>query len=176
MGLFGDISAFGLEQKKKRHEDFKKLLPVFSTWNNIEKNLSPDEKKREKNFFAHTFFMGIVFFAITSVTPYLQREDYDFWPVVETSFFKADVLMASEGFFGKSSVPTVGDIDRSEMSEVLNYEVSAGDTLHIIASRYGIRVLTLLENNSIPNQNKLKTGMKLILEQRHYKKLSRQSN
>jgi murein DD-endopeptidase MepM/ murein hydrolase activator NlpD len=162
MGLFGDISAFGAEQKRKRHEDFKKLLPLFNTWSTIEKNLSPEEKKREQTFFSNVFIWAILLFIVSSVTPYLQREDVDFWPRGDMPlYFSDDVLMAEEGFFGKSSIPTVGDIDPTEMTDVITYEVSTGDSLSLIALRFGIRVSTILANNTIPNQNSLKTGMEL---------------
>jgi murein DD-endopeptidase MepM/ murein hydrolase activator NlpD len=162
MGIFGDLSAFGAEQKRKRHQDLQKLIPIFSTWNTIEKNLSPEEKKTEKKFIFLSCFVGLGLFIVASITPHFQRQDVDFWPKGETDmFFSDDFVMAEEGFFGKSSIPSIGEVDRTELSEIITYEVQAGESLSVIASKFGIRVRTILDNNQVPNQNQLTTGMEL---------------
>lgn len=160
MGLFGDLSAFGQAQKKRRHEDLEAMIPHLKTWKRIEGTLSPQEKKTENAFLFFSFFWGTLLFLMFSTFPYLQRENYDFWPRGQIeNFSSGDFLMAEDGFFGKSSIPIVGEIQRDQLSEVLNYEVQAGESLSLISSKFGIRVRTLLDNNDIPNQNALKTGM-----------------
>lgn len=162
MGIFADISAFTADQRKKRNDEIDQFFPILAKWKNIEKDLSPEEKSVEKSFFLNSFALGILLFIVASVIPHLQREDVDFWPKGETeAYYSTDYLTAEVGFFGKSSIPTVGDIERENMSDVLSYEVQPGESLFLIASKFGISVKTLKENNSIENENQLKTGKKL---------------
>ncbi len=62
---------------------------------------------------------------------------------------------------GVPSIPTVGDISRDAMSDVISYEVQSGDSLSLISKKFGITINTILENNTISNENQLSTGMKL---------------
>lgn len=131
----------------------------YNTWEKIESELSPEEKKTEKKFFTSCLILGSVFFVSASSASYLEYQDLDFWPKAEVSFEDhSDFMLAEEGFLGKTSIPTIGDIDRSEVSRVITYEVQPGDSLDIIASKFGIRVKTLIENNDIPKPELLKTG------------------
>ena len=164
MGIFEDISAFTADQRKKRNDNIDHIFSVLKKWKNIEKELSPEEKLVEKSFFLSTFVFVIILFLVASIVPHLQREDVDFWPKGdEETYYSTDYLTAEVGFFGKSSVPTVGDINRENMADVISYEVASGESLFLIAQKFGITVKTLLENNKISNQNQLKTGMKLVI-------------
>jgi len=159
MGIFADISAFTADQRKKRNDDIDRFFPILKKWKNIEKELSPDEKEVEKVFFMNTFIFGLILFLVASISPHLSGEDSDFWPKGgDNIYYTSDYLTAEVGFFGKSSIPTIGDIERSDMSDVITYEVQPGESTFLIAKKFGISVKTLLENNDIPNQNNLKTG------------------
>lgn len=164
MGIFADISAFTADQRKKRNDEIDQFFPILKKWKGIEKNLSPEEKSVEKSFFLNTFALAVVLFMVSSITPHLQREDVDFWPKGdEDVYYATDYLTAEVGFFGKSSIPTVGDIERETMADVISYEVQPGESLSLIAGKFGISVKTITENNDIPNSNQLKTGSKIVI-------------
>lgn len=131
----------------------------LKTWSSLEKNLSPEERKTEKQFFISTIVLGSLFFVSASSATYLEYQDLDFWPKAEeTMDISEDILLAEEGFFGKASIPTVGDVDRSEISTVTTYEIQPGDSLDLIAAKFGIRVRTLTDNNEINDPDSLTTG------------------
>ena len=69
---------------------------------------------------------------MVSVSPFFQRTDTNFWPRGEIeNFFSDDFILAEEGFFGKSSTPTVGEIDRSDVSDVLEYIVQSDGSIYL---------------------------------------------
>lgn len=128
-------------------------------WSTIESELSPEERTTEKKFFISIFIIGSFFFVSASSATYLEYEDVDFWPTTDVLFeVNDDFLLAEDGFFGKTSIPTIGDVDRSEIANVVSYEIQSGDTVDLIASKFGITEKTLKENNSIADPSALKTG------------------
>lgn len=143
---------------------FYKNFDYFKKWSDIEKELSKEEKKTEKKFFLSVFFIGIFVFTSVSAENYLEYTDLEFWPKSEVVFEESeDFLLAEDGYFGKTSIPTIGDIDRSTVSRILTYEVQPGDTLDLIASKYGISKRTILDNNEIKDPNSLVTGFGIMI-------------
>lgn len=147
------------------HQFLSKHFAHYNTWEKIESELSPEEKKTERNFFLSSFVIGSICFVSASSASYLEYQDLDFWPQAEVSFeTEEEFILAEEGFLGKTSIPTiVEEIDRSEVARVTEYRVQPGDSLDLIASKYGIRVKTLLQNNTIPNPELLKTDQVLTI-------------
>jgi murein DD-endopeptidase MepM/ murein hydrolase activator NlpD len=143
---------------------FYKNFDYFKKWSNIEKDLSKEEKVTEKNFFLSVFIIGMFVFTSVSAENYLEYRDLEFWPKSEVVFEESeDFLLAEDGYFGKTSIPTIGDIDRSTVSRIITYEVQPGDTLDLISSKYGISKRTILDNNEVKDPNSLVTGFGLMI-------------
>lgn len=145
---------------------FKKnsISSIFSFWRNIEKKLSPEEKKIESFFLLKIFLLGTTLFFSATASVYLQEQDSDFWPEPQNELIISDdYSLAEEGFFGKASIPTISDVDRSGISDSISYTVQPGDSLIVIASKFGIRTRTILDANDIENQNRLQVGTKLTI-------------
>lgn len=169
---FMKIPSFTVLKKKSidpiisfLHQFLSKHFAHYNTWAKIESELSPEEKRTEQKFFLSSFIIGSVCFVSASSASYLEYQDLEFWPQAEISFeTEEEFILAEEGFLGKTSIPTITEeIDRSEVARVIEYRIQAGDSLDLIASKYGIRVKTLLQNNDISNPELLKTDQVLTI-------------
>ncbi len=69
-------------------------------------------------------------------------------------------MMTEDGFLLKPAINTEQG-DRSTANEIFAYEIEPGDTLSSIASRFGIKKETLIWENNLWNENRLKTGKTL---------------
>lgn len=132
----------------------------FKKWASMEKDLTPEERSIKKSFFFSSFILGGVMFFMTSVSSALEKEDVDFWPRSELEEYDTkSAFLAEEGFFAKANTPTYSAIDRSTVASVVKYEVQSGDTLEMIANRFGITSATILNNNAVSNPASLESGL-----------------
>lgn len=131
-------------------------------WAIMEKDLTPEERSVKRSFFMSAFLIGGVMFCMTSVSSALEKEDVDFWPKTELADYEGQTIaLAEEGFFAKTNLPTYSSIDRSNVASITTYEVQSGDTIEMIAQRFGVSAKTIINNNTIPNTASLETGLKL---------------
>jgi murein DD-endopeptidase MepM/ murein hydrolase activator NlpD len=75
---------------------------------------------------------------------------------------QTDSLLAisEEGFFMKGSLENSGE-SRAGVNGILEYTVEPGDSVSMIAHRFGISSQTILAANNLPNANHLKVGQTL---------------
>lgn len=107
---------------------------------------------------------SVSFLLFYSLLPsYSSYANYDEGFLYASSNYEAsDFTMAEDGFLLKPSIMTEKS-DRTQFTNAITYDVQPGDTLSEIASQFEIKTSTILENNTIPNPNSLKTGMSLTI-------------
>lgn len=69
-------------------------------------------------------------------------------------------IMTEDGFLLKPAINSEQG-DRSTASEIFAYDIESGDTLSSIATRFGIKKETLIWENNLWNENRLRSGMTL---------------
>jgi len=112
--------------------------------------------------------ISAVFFIFSSIGPMYNLtegnfgyEELDFIDFMgqETDSILADI-MTEDGFLLKPALNS-SEGDRSTANEIFAYEVEPGDTLSSLAQRFGIKKETLIMENNLWNENRLRTGMML---------------
>lgn len=80
---------------------------------------------------------------------------------IDSPEFSLDMLaMTEDGFLIKSSGQTSA-VDRSNLADITNYIVEAGDSLSGIAHQFGVSMDTIVWENGITNPHNLKVGSAL---------------
>lgn len=116
------------------------------------------------------FILFLTFFVQEKgITPFVPQEKYPTF-LKGVSEIEYNVGDFSEIVFVKPDIPPfqilngkLAEKEEIQRKEVLEYEISAGETISSIAEKFGISVETIVwANNLAPNQ-KLKNGEKLII-------------
>ncbi len=82
---------------------------------------------------------------------------------MESYSMPSDILVADEyGYLVKIN-PQTDDSNRVGMTDYAVHTVESGETLSLIASRYGVNVDTIMWENGIGNANSIKSGQKLMV-------------
>ena len=176
-----NFKALRARHKKLKQNKFTKRNYWLSLLFGKKKiKLSSDQKKRSFNnvdltktfhlstsrFATKVSLFSVVFLLISSLFPsYAFSSPYDHsYSAVDNPYeYETNNLVTlQEGFLTKPSIITE-ESDRSQYSETISYEVQFGDTLSEIASRFNLKVNTILNNNSISNPNKLRKGTILTI-------------
>lgn len=119
----------------------------------------------EKNFFLRVVISGFALFVFSFVVPTFFATEAEFWLPPEVSaetLEEKTIALAEEGFLIKPEISTEKS-NREYISEVIEIEVQAGDTISGLAQKYGISAATIIQNNDLINPNRLKKGQKLTI-------------
>ncbi len=76
--------------------------------------------------------------------------------------FGGDILIDEEGYLVKAN-PQTDQSSRIGLTDFAVHTVESGETLSVIAERYGISTETIMWENNIVNANSLRTGQKLLI-------------
>lgn len=122
-----------------------------------------ENKKTLKRFFTRVCILS----GILLVSYFASSQFVSAYPdnAEDTSFQAFDTsetyVLQETGFVLKPSAQTV-ETDRSHISEVIPYTIEAGDTISGIASRFGVKTQTIMENNEgLSSWSVLKVGKTL---------------
>ncbi len=74
-----------------------------------------------------------------------------------------DVLVSDEDGYLVKMNPLTDNANRIGMTDFAVHTVESGETLSLIAGRYGVSVNTIMWQNGLPNANALRNGQKLMI-------------
>jgi murein DD-endopeptidase MepM/ murein hydrolase activator NlpD len=80
----------------------------------------------------------------------------------DSAAFNSIIVSDSDGYLTKIS-PQTSDSNRVGMTDKATHTVESGETLSLIAAKYGVSEQTIVWENNLPNKNSLRTGQKLVV-------------
>lgn len=137
----------------------QKLLALFNLQND---NPTVNQFTRRIVSFTLAFLIITPFIPLYQFTEgYYLNEDFDLMEFTEQDYDSVlSDIMTEDGFLLKPAINSEQG-DRSTASEIFAYDVESGDTLSSIAARFGIKKETLIWENNLWNENRLRSGMTL---------------
>lgn len=120
----------------------------------------------QKKLLFQAILLSTVALVATSVTPggtftaasMTYSQEY-----IEAYSLPGDVLVADEDGYLVKVNPQTDDSSRIGLTDYAVHTVESGETLSVIASRYGVGVETIKWENGVSNANTLRVGQKLLV-------------
>ena len=120
----------------------------------------------QRKLLAQAVFIAGAALIVTSLTPggtyaptdYNYSSDY-----LSTYSLPGDVLVSDDsGYLVKVNPPT-DESNRIGLTDYAVHTVEGGETMSAIATKYGVKVETVMWENNIANSNSLRVGQKLLI-------------
>ena len=120
----------------------------------------------QKRILFQAVFVSVVALSVTSLTPdgsfTAASMTYSYEYISEYSL-PGDILVSDEDGYLVKINPQTGDSNRIGMTDFAVHTIESGESLSVIAARYGVSVDTVMWENSITNANTIRSGQKLFV-------------
>ncbi len=141
-----------------------KSIAVFSTTTSNILDVIPASPPKKLLFQATS--LSLVALAVTSLSPggtftvasMAYSNDY-----INAYSLPGDVLVSDEEGYLVKVNPQTEDSSRAGLTDYAVHTVESGESLSLIASRYGVKTETVMWENSLANANSLRIGQKLLV-------------
>ncbi len=119
-----------------------------------------------KRFFVKTTAVSALFVVLTSITPggtFISTANGYSLDYVNSYSLPGDILVSDdEGYLVKIN-PQTDESSRIGMTDLAVHTVESGESLSVIAEKYGISSKTIQWENNITNVNSIRAGQKLLI-------------
>ncbi len=162
-------SFSGLVDKVKEGGDTLSKLPVnshliksFKFTSEILKAISPSSYN--KKLFLQSISLATGFLIISSITPgatFMNSARGFSDEYVNSYLISGDILVTDEEGYLVKTNPLTSDSNRIGLTDFAIHTVESGESLSVIAKKYGVSVETIQWENNIRNTNSIRAGQKL---------------
>lgn len=120
----------------------------------------------QKKLLFQAGFISILSLAISSLTPggTFTAVSMGYSSEYISSYsLPGDVLVADEDGYLVKINPQTNDSNRIGMTDLAVHTIEDGESLSVIAARYGVNVETIMWENNLSNANTIRAGQKLLI-------------
>ncbi len=146
-------SKISIAARRERINKLRKQRPGY-----------PRRKLAAQSLFLAIFVLLAPIFLPGGVTAELADEEFDgMLLAIDSPTFSLDAIAVTEDGFLIKNAGQGGEVDNSNLKDIIEYTVEDGDVLSSIARRFGVSMDTIIWENSITNPHQLKPGTNLSI-------------
>ena len=156
--------AFRPLNKLKDSAAYKKAVSFWAKMNQFALDLVPVAPQRSIMFKATV--LAISALAVTSLAPdapigsaYMTYSD----EYIDSYSLTGDILVSDDDGYLVKINPQTNKASRIGMTDYAVHTVDSGESLSVIAEKYGVSVKTIMWENNLYNANSLRVGQKLLV-------------
>jgi len=142
----------------------KKLSDTYTGMASSAKDILPVAP--QKRFLLQGSLLALSVLIVSSFTPGASSMSTEVGYVdeyVNAYAIPGDILISDENGFIVKTNPQTNQASRIGMTDHASHTVESGESLSLIAQRYGVKVETIMWANDIVNVNSLRIGQKLLV-------------